>query len=299
MAIYSHPLYALSLAEFGTPRELPQCGGWFLERQIPGFPYRDGMGCYPIFTCQDWSNLGNDIHELEGKLVSMAIVTDPFGDYSLEALKELFDVCFLFKQHYVTDLVQPIESSVRKRYRKYACRALNDLSIEHCTKPDTYLSEWVQLYKCLINRHTITGIQAFSQNSFQVLFSIPGVEMFIARKDQLIVGADLWLVDGDIGYAHLSAISPLGYELKAAYALYWAALQKYAQSLHWLNHGASAGLTQARDGLAIFKQGWATGTRPVYFCGRILDKEKYEEIMTAKSSTNINYFPAYRNREFE
>ena len=55
MSGYMHLGYAESLVEFGTPRELPRSGGWVLERQIPGFSYRDAMGCYPLFACQDWS----------------------------------------------------------------------------------------------------------------------------------------------------------------------------------------------------------------------------------------------------
>jgi hypothetical protein len=298
MSGYSHPQYASSLAEFGTPHALRQSGGWILKRQIPEFPYQDGMGCYPLFTCKDWSELGNDIDELGGQLVSLSLVTDPFGDCSMETLKTIFDICFLFKHHYVTDLTQPIEQSVRKRYLKYARGALKDLSVEYCTQPERYLSEWVQLYKYLIDRHHIHGIQAFSEKSFQILLSMTGTEMFIARHNQEIVGADIWLVDGKVGYAHLSAISPAGYDLRAPYALYWTAIQNYAQSLSWLNHGGSAGLSQEKDGLAIFKQGWATGTMPVYFCGKVLDREKYEEISKTKGLSEAGYFPAYRKGEF-
>lgn len=298
MTGYKHPQYAFSLAEFGTPRELPQCGGWILERQIPNFPYRDGMGCYPIFACKDWAELGNDIHALEGKLVSLVLVTDPFGDHSLDQLESLFDVCFLFKQHYVTDLAQPIELSVRKRYRKYAQSALKELTVEHCDKPAKYLSEWVRLYKYLIARHHITGMQAFSEKSFQGLLSMPGIEMFIARHNREIVGADIWLVDGEVGYAHLSAISPLGYELRAPYALYWTALQNYAQTLRWLDHGGGAGLIQKEDSLTTFKRGWTNHTRPVYLCGKILDQKRYAEISRAKGLSDVNYFPAYRAGQY-
>ncbi|MFC2055317.1 hypothetical protein ACFLV7_13640, partial [Chloroflexota bacterium] len=104
MTGYGHPGYAQSLAEFGTPIELPRCGGWILERQIPGFLYRDAMGCYPLFCCKDWSRLHEDMDEIGSELVSLSLVTDSFGDYSMEALKDLFDVCFLYKQHCVTDL---------------------------------------------------------------------------------------------------------------------------------------------------------------------------------------------------
>ncbi|MFC2055794.1 GNAT family N-acetyltransferase, partial [Chloroflexota bacterium] len=192
----------------------------------------------------------------------------------------------------------PIELSVRKRYRKYARSALKDLKVEYSNEPKKYLSEWVQLYRYLIERHHITGMRTFSETSFQVLFSIPGVEMFIVRRDREIIGADIWLVDGEVGYAHLSAISPFGYELRASYALYWVAMQHYARSLRWLDHGAGTGLTQKEDGLTTFKQGWANETRPVYFCGKVLNQKKYEEISRAKGFSGVTYFPAYRDGEY-
>ena len=54
---YAHPAYAESLAEFGVPRLLPRSGGWILERRIESFPDRDAAGCYPLFSCRDWSRL--------------------------------------------------------------------------------------------------------------------------------------------------------------------------------------------------------------------------------------------------
>ena len=63
---YAHPAYAHSLAEFGSPRPLPRSGGWLLERPIPGSPYRDAMGCYPLFAAQDWSRLYSDLDEISG-----------------------------------------------------------------------------------------------------------------------------------------------------------------------------------------------------------------------------------------
>ncbi len=45
---YLSSAYAESLAEFGRPRELAKCGGWILERKIPGTDLHDAMGCYPL-----------------------------------------------------------------------------------------------------------------------------------------------------------------------------------------------------------------------------------------------------------
>src|SRR5436190_23288915 len=87
---YMHPRYAQSLAEFGSPRHLPRSGGWILEREIPGFPYRDAMGCYPLFACRDWSRLHEDLEELHSDLVTLTLVADPFGDYDLSTLQHCF-----------------------------------------------------------------------------------------------------------------------------------------------------------------------------------------------------------------
>jgi hypothetical protein len=295
---YMHPGYAASLAEFGTPLELPKCGGWILERKIPGTSYSDAMGCYPLFACKNWSMLGADLQELESKLISLSMVTDPFARYTPERLATIFNFCTMFKDHYITDLTQSPKSFVRETCRKYAISALKEVSVEHCTNPEFFLMDWIRLYSYLIKRHHITGIRSFSEESFRRLFNVPGVEMFIARLHDEIIGAEIWFVQEKIGYSHLMAISPLGYERKASYALVWVAIQHFSEYLHWLDHGSGAGINRNEDGLALFKRGWATGTRPVYFCGRIFNKKRYEELAKVKGSMNSDYFPAYRSGEF-
>ena len=105
---YLHPDYAQSLAEFGTPRLLSRCSGWILERQIPEFPYHDAMGCYPLFTCQDWSLLYADLESIGDDLISLALVTDPFGDYDSAYLRTASDLVIPFKEHYIVDFRRPL-----------------------------------------------------------------------------------------------------------------------------------------------------------------------------------------------
>jgi len=242
--------------------------------------------------------LGADLEGLESKLISLSMVTDPFADYAPKKLSNIFNVCNVFKNHYISDLTQPLKSFVRETCRKYALSALREISVEHCANPEIFLTDWIKLYSYLIKRHHITGIRAFSEQSFRFLFNVPGFEMFIARLGDEIVGAEIWFVQDNIGYAHLMAISPLGYERKASYALVWVAMQHFSSYLHWLDHGSGAGINRNEDGLALFKRGWATETRPVYFCGRIFNKKIYEELAGAKGCMNSNYFPAYRSGEF-
>jgi hypothetical protein len=298
---YAHPKYADSLAEFGVPRRLPQCKGWILQRKIPGFPYHDGMGCYPLFACRNWSRLHADLDDLGSELVSLALVADPFGEYDVAYLQQCFDKMILFKDHLVTDLAYPVEDIVSAHHRYYARKALREVLIEEYQDPTQLIDEWVTLYAALIERHAITGIRAFSRESFAKQLSVPGIVAFRAIYQGATIGVHLWYLQGQVGYSHLEAVSPIGYRLSVAYALHWFALDWFCnhQVVRWLDLGAGAGSdNKGTDGLSQFKQGWSNSTRPVYFCGRIFDHERYREILETKDISVTDYFPAYREGEF-
>jgi hypothetical protein len=297
---YSHRGYAEALKEFGAPRHLHRSGGWLLERSIPDTSYRDAMGCYPLFACDDWSKLDQDLDELGDELVSVALVADPFGDHDPELLQKCFpDVLVPFKEHLVTDLSQPPDSFIDPQHRRKARRALERLNVEHCDDPLHFVDDWNNLYANLIKRHGIQGLSAFSATSFKAQLAVPGISMFRATHDDETVGMTLWYADRDVAYYHLGAYTDTGYELEASFALFWRVLDHFAsQGLRWLNLGAGAGLANQTDGLTRFKRGWSTGTRPAYFCGRIFDRMKYEEALRARNVGLSEYFPAYRKGEF-
>jgi hypothetical protein len=294
---YLHPRYAWSLAEFGRPRRLPRCGGWILERRIPGLADRDAMGCYPLFACQDWSGLERDLAEIkdEGRIVSLALVTDPFGEYEPAFLLKCFGAVLPFKDHFVVDLRRSINECVSKHHRYYARKALEKVAVDMCTNPLQFLDEWLSLYATLIERHRLVGIKAFSRLAFARQLSVPGLVVFRAQSQGIPVGAHLWYVQRDVAYSHLAASSPLGYELMASYALYWSAITYFADQVHWLDLGGGAGIRRKnRDGLSQFKRGWSTGTRTAYLCGLIVDPQRYEDITRRAGLLTAGYFPAYR-----
>jgi hypothetical protein len=299
---YSHPYYAASLAEFGHPRALPRSGGWLLERSITDTPYHDAMGCYPLFACRDWSKLNLDFEELTNELVSVSLVADPFGDHGSALLRKCFPTLVTpFKEHLVTDLSRSPESFVAPPHRRKARKALERIDVQHCEDATLLLNDWIELYANLIKRHGIRGLTAFSADSFKSQLSVPGISVFRAIGDNETVGMTLWYIDGEVAYYHLGAYSELGYKSDASFALFWRALEWFSsQRLKWLDLGAGAGLSGANrsDGLSRFKRGWATGTRTAYFCGRIFDQSKYDEVMRARNITATDYFPAYRKGEF-
>lgn len=301
MFAYKHPRYAKSLSDFGIPRELPLCQGWILQRQIPEFPYHDAIGCYPLFACQDWSRLHMDLDGIrDDDLVSITLVTDPFGTYNEAYLQRCFpDLVRPFKEHFVVDLSRPLNEFVTKHHRYYARRALAGVTVETCPDPGQLLDEWVDLYATLSKRHNFNGIKAFSRRAFAMQLSVPGLVVFRAISHGLMVGAHLWYIEGEVAYSHLAAFSPMGYELMASYALYWSAIRYFADKVRWLVLGAGPGAqSDDTDGLSWFKQGWSTGTRTVYLCGRIFNWERYSEIVRAKGISTTHYFPAYRRGEF-
>lgn len=296
---YAHPNYALSLQEFGEPRELPRCGGWILVRPIPGTPYKDAMGCYPLFACRDWTKLHEDLEYVGSDLVSLVLVTDTFSGITPASLEQCFDLVRPFKTHYIIDLSHPLESFVDKKHRYYARKSLKQLEVEVSLAPVYYLDEWLKLYKNLIRRHNISGISAFSSKSFEIQLQIPGMIIATGRFEDQVIGANLIIIKDGVAYWHLAAFSPDGYKIGASYGIFWNSLEYLRDNgVRFYDIGGGAGTTDdAEDGLAKFKADWSNDERRVYLCCRIFDRKKYESICQQKQIKDVNYFPAYRAGE--
>jgi hypothetical protein len=296
---YAHQSYAASLMEFGSLHKLARSGGWILKREIPGFPYWDAMGCYPLFACNDWSQISYDLEDIAREIVSISLVADPFGNYTPPLLQECFDRVFTFKEHFIVDLDLSVKDFVTKHHRYYARKSLRDVTVECITDPVQFTDEWVDLYGNLIERYHLKGIKSFSSKAFALQLSVPGIVMFRASEGDTAVGAHLWYQQGEVAYSHLLALNPRGYDVMASYGLYWSALEYFPGRVRWLDLGGTAGLrVDDTGGLDSFKKGWSTGTRTAYFCGRIFDQDHYREITRARGISNADYFPAYRTGEF-
>lgn len=297
---YLHALYCQSLSEFGTPCFLPESGGWVLERQIPNSEQLDAMGCYPLFACKDWSRLPVDLENIGNSLVCLSVVTDPFGEYDPAYLQECFpDVAIPFKEHFVVDLSRAPDTFVHAHHQRNARKALREMRVEKCDNPMGFLEDWTSLYATLVERHAITGMTAFSRESFARQLLVPGIVVLRAVHNDATVGMLLWYEQGNRAYYHLGAYNSRGYELGASFALFDYSLRYFAErGFAWLNLGSGAGLGSGEQGLSRFKQGWSTGVRTAYFCGRILDPVTYREISETKGLPPTRYFPAYRAGEF-
>jgi len=295
---YRHPAYVASLAEFGTPCSLRRSGGRLLIREVDGSADRDAMGPYPLFCCSDWSQLAADLDELRDSVVSVVLVTDPFGEWTIEQLDTAFpDKRVAIKEHFVVKLAPAPLSRVSTHHRRNARHGLRKVDVDLVSDPPSVIDEWVAMYGQLVRRHGIEGLAAFSRASFARQLAVPGMSAFRATEGEAAVGAALWYVDGDVAYWHLAAYSERGYGVDASYALLASAMEHFeAAGVRWLALGAGAGIpADDADGLTRFKAGWATETRTVHLCGRILKPDRYEALSALRGAGAAGFFPAYRS----
>ncbi|MEA4907341.1 MAG: hypothetical protein VB089_06970 [Anaerolineaceae bacterium] len=297
---YQSADYAFSLSEFGKPVHLDHCDGWVIERPIHGSTYVDVMGCYPLFACQDWAKLPLDLIDKDHNWISLSLVTDPFGEFELPTLHTCFpDTCIPFKNHYIIDLETPLESIGGPRRRKHARKALRKVEIQISDNPAGHIDDWQKVYDFLVNKHDIKGIRAFSRSSFLQQFRIPGAVMLRAIYGNETVAAQVYLVQGDVVHAHLGACTDKGYELLSTYAIDWFSFEYFKGKAKWLNLGGGIGIySNGDDGLSQYKSGWATHTRMTYFCGRVINPDRYNELVQLRNTADTKYFPAYRYGEF-
>jgi hypothetical protein len=296
---YRHRDYARSFEAFGRDRLLPSARGWVLERDVVDTPYRDAMGCYPLFSCGDWSGLEADLAELARDCISVALVADPFDEHgTADDLERLFgDRVVPLKQHYFADLDRAPESYVTKHHRYYARRALDEVAVDRPEAPSRYLDEWTSLYSNIVDRFNLKGLKAFSKEAFRAQLGVPGIVMLRALHEGEVVAAHLWYEQGSVAHSHLAATTPLGYDLGAPYALHWAAIEYFTGRVSHVNFGGGAGADDRRSGLSQFKQGWSTGTRTAYFCGKVLNAAVYAQTLDLMNAPTTRYFPAYRAGE--
>ncbi len=111
------------------------------------------------------------------------------------------------------------------------------------------------------------------------------------------MGAQLWFLQGEVAYSHLTVANAEGYRYACAYALYDAAIRHFRGAVRWLDLGGGAGSQQNDDGLTLFKRGWSNATRTAFLCGRVLDWDRYTALSKAAGSPGHEYFPSYRWRE--
>jgi hypothetical protein len=262
-----------------------------LVRPIPGSPWHDALGCYPLAAVSRDADLKAGLERLRSAdLVSVALVPDPLTSPSLDLLASAFFVCSPFKTHYLIDRhAGPIRFGAT--HRRWIRKALRGSTVTPIALGDV-LDEWQSLYDHTMTRRGVTGIQNFTPAYFAALATMPEITALVARSAGRIVAMTLWVRDGDIAYYHLGASSPEGYDMQAMYGLV-AAANEHLVGCRIIDLGGAAGVNDnPDDGLAYFKRGFANRKLTAYFCGSCLKNERYDQL--AGNQPETSFFPAYR-----
>ncbi len=259
------------------------------------------MGCYPMFACENWLQLANDLDALTGKLVSVTLVADPLGDHSPELLAQAFpDLARPFKDHFIVDFSSDWRTTIDPHHLRNIQYAKKRVTADRVADAPSVIADWIRLYDNLIARHEIKGMTAFSHDHFEKLLRVPDIRAYRATLKGETVGMLLWMLQGNAAYYHLGAYDDTGYASKASFALFDVALSDLAsEGFRWANLGGAAGTTGAASGLSRFKEGWSNCRKPTYLCGRVLDRVAYDQLVAQLHPAPTNYFPAYRAGEFQ
>lgn len=297
---YRHPAYAAVFSEFGVPRELRNSGGNVLVRATPMFDMQDAMGCYPIFSCINWSGLHEDIRDLASDgVLCLSLVTDPFGKVTQQELSEMFERVIPFKLHFVADLSEPVERIVSGKRLRAAMKSLERLDVRVEKLTEKCVDDWLTLQHELAARHGMKGMKILSRSAVERLFAVPGVTIIQAAVDGETVGMHIELIQGDVVYGHLASYSARGRKIGAAGALHVWEIDHFRGKKAWIDWGGASGtVPSVQDGLTDFKQGFSNATRQTYFCARVLHKQAYSALVKKIASRDTEYFPAYRAGEF-
>jgi hypothetical protein len=295
---YSSALFAEVYRNFGRPRPLPACGGTVLVRPIAGVELTDAMGCYPLFSCQRWNRLHEDMDELERECVSLVLVADPFAPVGEAELRRLFDHVVLFKHHFIADLSKATRDFVSGKRFRIARSALRRIDVEVTTNAHSWVGEWMALQQQLDRRHGLTGMRRLSSEEIALLFAAPGVVVFRASLRGATVGMHVDFIENGRAYAHLAAYSAEGYRLNVSTALNVYELEYFRGRVDCIDWGGVAGPSEdLENGLGSFKARFSNARMPTYLCGRIFDKRSYDDLTRRRSERCDNYFPAYRSGE--
>lgn len=304
---YHSAAYAAALTGIGRARPFGATGGYLLERQIPDCDHTDLMAPYPVFSCTDWGALGTAVAGLRmansaeteplSSALSLTLVTDPFCPLGPGRLGQIFDLCRPLGDHYLIDLAQPLAPS--KHHRKKLRRA-GEARIKAGPARADVSPAFAALYAGLADKKGITDLRRFDAASLAAQVAVPGAHLVTAHDGETLLGADLYYLDGDVAYAHLSAYAPEGYARSVSYPMIAAAHAYFASRARWIDLGGipahEAG--QTGGGVGHFKRGWTDITRPTYLCGAVLNQEAYDRLAADRAPAGTTWFPAYRAGEF-
>lgn len=218
-----------------------------------------------------------------------------FNDFPIKQ-KEFFDLNIYDRDVVFVDL----EQSKEKRWEGYSSKIRNilrkcekELSLEKSDNLEVFMS----LYKETMDKNKANDFYYFDKNYYQKLLEKKQVELYLVKKDNIVISCAFFMFCEDFAHYHLSANN---YEYRKYNANYFILDKAFdlARQKGNKNFILGGGTTSTPDDtLFRFKKKFSSETKPFYISGKVYNKEiydKYVKLWEKQSKENIRYFLKYR-----
>jgi Acetyltransferase (GNAT) domain len=199
----------------------------------------------------------------------VSLIVDPMWCPELPVLRDAFDTCRPFREHYFVD--RAAEVHYQKRHRNRLNQARRAGRVEEVRLAE-HLGRWHELYAQNVTSRQIG--QPFTRDYFAQLAALPTLKTVAVLIDDEVVAMTLWIRHWDTLYLHDGASSVTGFEFSAGYAAYAHAIENETTCRYILLGGSAGFRDERREGLARFRRGFSNGSIHSYLCSSTLGKRR-------------------------
>lgn len=289
---YDTAAYTASLSHLGVPFTVDGWSGQLLRSAIPGAPgLFDAVGPWPY--CSPPAE--DQIAVLYSALQAQALVTfraffRPDVPFRAAQWRQAGFTPVLLKEHFVFDpaLAWPSHSAKTRYNIRRGCGLW---CIESIALVDHYRTI-AAYHEQLVRSRQFSTLAALPSTHFANLAKLPNVHVLGALDKEGLGAALITVHDATSVHFHVIVGAARAYQRCAFYALYQAAIERWASSCTIYFGGAPS--SPNGPGIAQFKGRFANRRAPVYMIQAVLDPERCQQLVTACQGSPSTWFPPYR-----
>lgn len=293
---YDTAAYAATLSHLGTPLAVAGWSACLLKCAIPGAADRfDAMGPWPYCSPPQIEQLATLYRALHAQgLVTFRAFCRPDTVPAIEPLHCAGFTPVLLKEHFVFDpkLDWPLQSA-KTRYNIGRGKRLWGIEPIALAEHQHTIAAY---HEQLVRSRTFSTLAALPAEHFSALAALPNVHVLGALDREGLGAALITVHDAKSVHFHAIVGAERAYRTCAFYALYQAAIERWAPSQTIYLGGAPN--SPNGPGIAHFKSRFANRRSPVYMLQAVLHGETCRQLVSAQATSPAaspaSWFPPYR-----
>lgn len=289
---YDTLAYAATLRHLGIPFAVDGWAGQLLRCAIPGAPDTfDAVGAWPYCSPPADDQLAQLYNALQAaEVVTFRAFFRPDAPLVMAHWRAAGFTPVLLKEHFVFDptLDWPAHSP-KTRYNIRRGRRL------WCVEPIALTDHYRTIaayHEQLVQSRQFSTLAALPPAHFATLAALPNVHVLGALDKEGLGAALITVHDATSVHFHVIVGAVRAYQRCAFYALYQAAIERWAASRPIYLGGAPS--SPNGQGIAQFKQRFANRRAPVYMMQAVLDTDRCQRLVAVCQGPPSRWFPPYR-----